>query len=70
MDLPTSTAIREMEPSLAPTPTGWMAISPRTAPINIAVMGATEDETRTLFAEAASAWAALHDAPESVVAAT
>lgn len=61
-----STAIREMVPSLAETPTGWLAISPRTGPINIAVIGSTQVEARDRFVEAARAWAALHDAPDPV----
>ena len=62
MDGSIAIAIREMAPSAIRTPTGWLAISPRTAPINIAVVGATEDEARQRFADAAAAWAALHDA--------
>lgn len=61
---PTSASIREMTPSLIQTPTGWLAISARTAPINIAVIGATEDDAETSFRESAAAWARLHESPE------
>jgi len=59
-----ATQIREMVPSVIPTRSGWLALSPRLAPINIGVVGSTEDEARTRFSESADAWARLHDAPE------
>lgn len=64
MDRPTSAEIRQMEPSVTQTPYGWLAISPRTAPLSIAVVGATPDEATGLFCQSADAWARLHDAPE------
>lgn len=64
MDRPSAATIREMSPSVIRTPTAWLAISPRMAPINIAVIGATENEARRRFAESATAWALLHDAPD------
>jgi hypothetical protein len=59
-----SVRILEMVPSLVRTPTGWLAISARTDPLNIAVVGGTEDEARDRFRESAKAWARLHDAPD------
>jgi hypothetical protein len=60
----TAASIRTMQPTAIETPTGWMAISPRTAPLNIAVVGATADEATLRFRESAEAWARLHEAPD------
>jgi hypothetical protein len=60
----TPSTIRAMRPSLIQTPTGWLALSPRLAPINIGVVAATEDEARTRFCESTEAWARLREAPE------
>lgn len=60
----TASRIRAMAPSLVRTPTGWLAISARTDPLNIAVVGGSEDEARNRFSESAEAWARLHHAPD------
>jgi hypothetical protein len=53
-----------MQASLIPTPHGFLAISARTAPLNIAVAGGTSDEAQERFRESAEAWALLHEAPD------
>lgn len=64
MDHVDTTSIRAMIPSVLPIRNGWLAISPRTAPINVAVKGTTEAEARELFRDSANAWARLHDIPD------
>jgi hypothetical protein len=60
----TTASIRAMEPSVVETPTGWLALSPRMAPINIGVMGITREDAAAKFRESAEAWARLHDRPD------
>ncbi len=64
MEQVSTAEIRRMEPSLTQTPYGWLAISGRTAPLNIAVVGATPGEAQDRFRDSADAWARLHDVPE------
>jgi hypothetical protein len=64
MDPTTANAIRAMEPSIIRTPTGWLALSPRTAPLSIGVVGATADEARDRFRASSEAWANLREAPD------
>ncbi len=64
MERSVTATIREMEPSLLRSSNGWIALSPRTAPINIAVIGTTEDGAQARFRESAHAWASLHATPD------
>lgn len=63
-----SASIRGMRPSVIETTTGWLALSPRMAPINIGVVGRTHDEAAARFCDSAEAWARLHEAPEPELA--
>ena len=59
-----ASTILEIVPEVLPTPYGWLAVSPREAPLRIGVQGATEEAARDEFQVALSAWASLREEPD------
>jgi hypothetical protein len=60
----TSSTILAIEPEVRATPYGWLATSPREAPLHIGVHHATEVSAQRAFQGALAAWAALRDMPD------
>jgi hypothetical protein len=53
------------EPNLLRVRRGWLALSPRSHPYRIGVLGNSEDEARRRFDIAVQAWKELHEQAEA-----